>query len=204
MTVAFRYIALIILAWLAGGIPTGFLIVKAVSKKDVRKHGSGNIGFTNVLRTAGTAPGITVLVIDVAKAWAATHYLSPLLPEPEIAGLVLGIPVILGNIFTPWLGFRGGKGVATGLGVAIAVSPFAALFSTGTFGLVVLLTRYVSLGSMSAAFVFSLCNVIFYVRGTKNIYTLIFSLLLSIAVLVRHITNIQRLLKGEENKIGKR
>jgi len=202
--VVLRFIAFIILAWLIGTIPTGFLLVKIVKKKDVREHGSGNIGFTNVLRTAGVLPGIAVLIIDVAKAWAATRYLSVLLPHPEIAGLVIGIPVILGNIFNPFLRFRGGKGVATGLGVAIAVSPLAVLFSVGTFGIVVLLTRYVSAGSMAAALVFTLCNIIFLVRGTKDIYTLVFSLLLFIAVFVRHITNIQRLLHGEENKIGKR
>jgi len=202
--VVVRFIALIILVWLIGGIPTGFLLVKIVKKKDVREHGSGNIGFTNVLRTAGVLPGIAVLIIDVAKAWAATRYLSVLLPHPEIAGLVIGIPVILGNIFNPFLRFRGGKGVATGLGVAIAVSPLAALFSVGTFGIVVLLTRYVSAGSMTAALVFTLCNIIFLVRGTKDVYTLVFSLLLSSAVFVRHVTNIQRLLHGEENKIGKR
>jgi len=202
--VVFRYIALIILAWLIGGIPTGFLLVKIVKKKDVREHGSGNIGFTNVLRTAGVLPGIAVLIIDVAKAWATTRYLSLLLPHPEIAGIVIGIPVILGNIFSPFLRFRGGKGVAAGLGVAIAVSPFAVLFSVGIFGIVVLCTRYVSAGSMAAALVFTLCNIIFFVRGTKDIYTLVFSLLLSTAVILRHITNIQRLLHGEENKIGKR
>lgn len=204
MTVALRFFAFVILGWLIGGIPTGFLLVKMVKKQDVREHGSGNIGFTNVLRTSGILLGLSVLVIDVAKAWLATRYLSLLIPYTDIAGPVIGIAVIVGNIFNPFMGFSGGKGVATGLGVAIAISPFCALYAVGAFGAVVLTTRYVSLGSLSAAFVFTLCNIIFWVRGTKNIYTLFFSVLLLIAVFVRHSTNIQRLLHGEENKIGKR
>ena len=197
---ALRLITFIILGWLIGGIPTGLLVVKIAKKQDIRDHGSGNIGFTNVLRTSGVLLGITVLVIDVAKAWAATYFLSAGLPSR----VVIAVPVILGNIFSPFLRFKGGKGVATGLGAAIAVSPLAVLFALGTFGAVVLLTRYVSAGSLSAALIFTLINVILWVRGTKDIYTLFFSLLLSVALFVRHISNIQRLLHGEENKIGKR
>jgi glycerol-3-phosphate acyltransferase PlsY len=199
-----RFAALVILAWLIGSIPTGFLLVKICKKQDVRKQGSGNIGFTNVLRTSGILLGLTVLVIDVAKAWLATRYLSGLLPSTAFARPIIGIAVIIGNIFNPFLKFRGGKGVATGLGVAIAISPFCVLYAVGAFGLAVLATRYVSIGSLSAASVFTICTIICWIRGTKDIYTLVFSVLLSIAVFLRHITNIQRLLHGEENKIGKR
>jgi glycerol-3-phosphate acyltransferase PlsY len=199
-----RFAALVILAWLIGSIPTGFLLVKICKKQDVRKQGSGNIGFTNVLRTSGILLGLTVLAIDVAKAWLATRYLSGLLPSTAFARPIIGIAVIIGNIFNPFLKFRGGKGVATGLGVAIAISPFCVLYAVGAFGLAVLATRYVSIGSLSAASVFTICTIICWIRGTKDIYTLVFSVLLSIAVFLRHITIIHRLVHGEENKIGKR
>ncbi|UCB46525.1 MAG: glycerol-3-phosphate 1-O-acyltransferase PlsY [Spirochaetota bacterium] len=199
-----RIAYLFILSYLIGGIPTGYLIVKAIKKEDIRNLGSGNIGFTNVVRTTGILPGIVVLIIDIAKAFFTTHYIPEVLPFESILQPVIGIAVIAGNIFNPFLGFKGGKGVATGLGVAIAISPLSVIFSISAFALVVLTTKYVSLGSLTAATIYMLCNVIFYIRETKDIYTLIFSAVLTVAVWMRHISNIQRLIHGEENKIGKR
>lgn len=204
MIVFVRIVLPVILALLAGAIPTGYLLVKLFRGRDIREHGSGNIGFTNVLRTSGITLGLVVLIIDVAKAWAATRYLAQLFPFPDIAGPVLAVFVLIGNIFNPFLRFRGGKGVATGLGIAIAISPFAALFSFGTFGIVFAATRYVSLGSLAAALVFSIYNAVSFLRGGTGVYTLAFSLLLTVAVFARHISNIQRLLHGEENRLGKR
>jgi glycerol-3-phosphate acyltransferase PlsY len=204
MIVTVRIVLPVILALLAGAIPTGYLFVKLFHGHDIREHGSGNIGFTNVLRTSGITLGLIVLIIDVAKAWAATRYLSLFFPFPDIAEPVIAVSVLIGNIFNPFLRFKGGKGVATGLGVAIAISPFAALCSLGTFGIIFAATRYVSLGSLSAALVFSIYNAVFFYRGGTDIYTLVFSLLLTVAVFVKHISNIQRLLHGEESRIGKR
>ena len=199
-----QIIASVLSALLAGAIPTGYLLVKLFRGRDVREYGSGNIGFTNVLRTSGLALGIVVLVIDVAKAWAATRYIALLFPYPDFSGPVIAVCVLMGNIFNPFLRFKGGKGVATGLGVAVAISPVAAAVSLGTFGVVLAASRYVSLGSISAALVFSVVNAVLYLRGGPDVYTLAFSFLLTIAVYMRHISNIQRLIHGEESKLGKR
>jgi glycerol-3-phosphate acyltransferase PlsY len=202
--VIIRVAYLIILSYLIGGIPTGYLFVQIIKKRDIREIGSGNIGFTNVLRTSGLQLGIAVLIIDIAKAFLTTYYFPKFLPFVNIFRPAIGIAVILGNIFNPFLRFKGGKGVATGLGVALAISPLAVIFSIPAFALVVLITKYVSLGSITAATIFTLCNVILYLREIKDIYTLIFSAILTTAVWVSHLSNINRLLHGEENKIGKR
>ncbi|MBN2325275.1 MAG: glycerol-3-phosphate 1-O-acyltransferase PlsY [Spirochaetes bacterium] len=199
-----RIVLPVVIALLVGAIPTGYLLAKLFKRIDIREHGSGNIGFTNVLRTSGVTLGLVVLIVDVAKAWAATRYLSPFFEFPAISGPVMGIFVLIGNIFNPFLRFKGGKGVATGLGVAIAISPFAALCALITFGILLAAFRYVSVGSLCAAFVFSIYNAVLYFRGKTDVYTIVFSLLLTAAVFARHISNIQRLLHGEESRIGKR
>ncbi len=199
-----KIVYLIIISYLIGCIPTGYLLVRIAKKEDIRKHGSGNIGFTNVLRTAGIFLGITVLVIDICKAFFATYYFSSLVELKLLYGPIFGITIILGNIFNPFLQFKGGKGVATGVGVALAISPLSVLCSVSAFAIVVVLTRYVSLGSLTGATVFTLCNILFYFIKGMDIYTVIFSILLFLAVVIKHISNIKRLILGEERKIGKR
>jgi len=194
---------LIFLSFMIGSIPTGYILVKTVRKHDIRESGSGNIGFTNVLRNEGIVLGTIVLVVDVAKAFAAPFFFSSITSNPPLYRLLMGIAVILGNIFTPFLRFKGGKGVASGLGVALAVNPPAALIALCIFGIVVKITRYISLGSLSAAGGFALSSVILYAVSSYGVYSLIFGLLIFFVVTVRHISNIKRLLQGRENKIGK-
>jgi glycerol-3-phosphate acyltransferase PlsY len=199
-----KTIALCLLAYFIGGIPSGFLCVKVFHKKDIRKYGSGNIGFTNVLRTVGILTGIVVLVLDTGKAYAVAFFFPQFFDDPHLFRLVFGILVILGNIYNPFLHFKGGKGVGTGLGVALAISPFSALFSIAVFLIVVKLSRYVSLGSLSAATIFFLFCSIFYTYTGADIYSVVFAGLLFCAIVIRHLSNIKRLIRGEENKIGSR
>ncbi|MFW6181060.1 MAG: glycerol-3-phosphate 1-O-acyltransferase PlsY [Spirochaetota bacterium] len=196
------HIGLFAAAFLVGGIPTGYIVVKLARNKDVRKQGSGNIGSTNVFRTEGALLGTLVLLVDAGKAFAAAYFLAMLFDQEALLRPLLGLTVISGNIFTPFLRFKGGKGVGAGLGVACAVSPLSALVAVACFAAVVGLTRYVSLGSLAAALVFSTGNFLFYMVGDREIYGFLFSVVLLLAIVIRHTSNIKRLLHGEENKIG--
>ena len=193
---------LFIAAYIIGGIPTGYIITRVFHHTDIREHGSGNIGFTNVLRTTGVISGLSVLIVDAGKGFAVSYFFSGLFEQGSLFRLLFGITVILGNIFTPFLRFRGGKGVGTGLGVAIAVNPFSVIFALAGFTTVVFTTKFVSLGSLLAAAIYLASNSIFSLKGGNDIYSLIFALLLFIVIVLRHLSNIKRLLRGEENKIG--
>jgi glycerol-3-phosphate acyltransferase PlsY len=195
-------ISLFILAFLTGGIPTGYIIVKVLKKHDIRDFGSGNIGFSNVYRTEGIIPGALVIFIDVTKAFLVTFFFSNFFSEVILVRLLLGITVILGNIFTPFLKFKGGKGVGTSFGVALALNPFAALCALCAFLIAVKLTRYMSVGSLVAVTVYVLTSYLFYKFANFDLYSVFFSILVFFAIFVRHISNIKRLLNGQENRIG--
>jgi glycerol-3-phosphate acyltransferase PlsY len=190
------------LAFLIGAIPTGYLLVKAFRGRDVRRQGSGNIGTTNVIRTEGWVLGILVLLADAGKAWACVYLFSLLFEQQDLLRLFLGITVIVGNIFTPFLRFRGGKGVGSGLGVAIAISPLAAVIAVCCFGLTVLTTRYVSLGSLAAAVVYAAATFLFYLYADTGLFAFVFSAILMVAIFLRHTANISRLIHGQENRIA--
>jgi glycerol-3-phosphate acyltransferase PlsY len=161
--------------------------------------GSGNIGTTNVIRVAGPIWGIIVLILDASKGLIPVLIAKSLHFSPVLVVLA-GILSILGHIFSPFVGLRGGRGVATGLGVVIGIAPIVAFILFLTWAIVVLLTRYVSLASLTAAFLFPIIMAIYK-------YPLPFFLLsiaVSILVIVRHKPNLERLLRGEEHKIGKK
>ncbi len=191
-----------ITAFVIGGIPTGYLLVKLVKNRDIRNSGSGNIGATNVFRTEGILLGCTVLIIDAGKAFAAAFFLANLYQSVLLFRLLLGITVILGSIFTPFLKFKGGKGVSAGLGVALALHPAGTVIALGAFTTAVAVTRYVSVGSLSAVTAFIISVSLFLMYGHASIYSLFFAILIFITVVTRHISNIKRLVRGEENKIG--
>lgn len=199
-----KFIPFLFLSYIIGGIPTGYLAVKITQKKDIRNCGSGNIGFTNVLRTAGPVLGSLVMVIDTGKAFFTAYCFSNLFETPSLYRLIFGITVIIGNIFNPFLKFKGGKGVAAGLGVALAISPVPVIFSVAAFSITILISRYISLGSLTAASVFLISNILYHSYAGKNWWAVIFSGLLFIVIVFSHTSNIKRLLRGEENKIGKR
>jgi acyl-phosphate glycerol 3-phosphate acyltransferase len=187
------------LSYLLGSIPFGYLIVSAKTGSDIRQTGSGGTGATNVSRRAGKAAGILTLVFDALKGVAAVLIARLLLGHNENAlwwiGLA-GLVAMIGHIFPIWLGFRGGKGVATGVGVFLVLTPLAVLLSGLLFVIVVAITRYVSLGSMIGALsVPAFAWLLNY--GTPMVVTTLFGAAL---IIYAHRQNIQRLMSRTENK----
>jgi glycerol-3-phosphate acyltransferase PlsY len=202
MTTFFHVIGLVI-AYLVGSIPSSVWIGRYFYGIDVREYGSGNAGATNTFRVLGKKAGIPVLLIDVFKGWISVNmaYLTDYRPgsEPFVNfQLVLGIAALLGHIFPVYAGFRGGKGIATLLGIILAVHPMAALISIAVFLVVLLVSRYVSLGSMVAAISFPILIIVFFKSPIPSL--VIFSLVIAVLVLITHQKNIERLLRREESK----
>jgi glycerol-3-phosphate acyltransferase PlsY len=192
-------------AYLLGSIATAVWVGKKFHGIDVREHGSGNAGATNVIRVLGWKTGVPVLLIDVFKGW-----LAAMLPVfLSLAGqgtalitnlqILAGMAAVLGHIFPVFAGFRGGKGVATIFGVLLAIHPLLTLSCMGVFLSGLLLTGYVSVSSMSAGIAFPV--FLFLLFDTPSIYFKIFSLVVAVAILITHRKNISRLLKGEESKL---
>jgi acyl phosphate:glycerol-3-phosphate acyltransferase len=196
----------ILLAYLLGSIPVGFLLVKWRRGADVRATGSGGTGATNVLRSAGKGVAILTLLLDVGKGFAAVVLARYLTSAPGTTWVVAlsAVAAIIGHIFPVWLGFRAGKGVATGLGVFLAIAPMAAGAAALVFLLTVAITRYVSLGSVLATVTTPLWAWLLY--GTRSDFVQIVVALCCGALLVvgKHASNIQRLLTGRESKLGTR
>lgn len=204
-------ILIIVLSYLLGSIPFGIIISRLWKGIDIREHGSKNPGATNVYRVVGPVPAIIVLALDVGKGLVATLWLSRLsIGQPFLNSVSLmilaGIAVILGHTFPIFAGFKGGKGVATGLGVLISLAPFETILALLLFLLIVGITRYVSLGSLSSA-TFILLALIFekyYLHKLISSVLVIMVLVLTIFIFYTHRSNIKRLLNGTENKFGKK
>jgi glycerol-3-phosphate acyltransferase PlsY len=194
----------VMLAYLAGSIPTAVWAGKLFHGIDVREHGSGNAGATNTIRVLGWKTGIPVLIIDLAKGWlgASLPALLNAAPDgsPELTALKIfcGMASIIGHVFPVLAGFRGGKGVATTFGVLLALHPALTLTCAGIFLAVLLISGYVSLGSMVAGVMFPV--LLLTVFQTPSLLLKIFSVLVAIAILLTHAKNISRLKKGEEKK----
>ena len=182
--------------YLLGSVPTGLLLTKMFSKIDPRKVGSKNIGATNIFRTAGKKLGILTLVGDILKGMIPIVIASRLgLPDLWIA--IAGLSSFLGHIFPIFLGFRGGKGVATALGVYVVISPIAVLIEFLVFAGIVWKWRYISLGSISCATTIPI--LIAFFRSDSQAYFIV-SVVIAALILYRHQSNISRLLQGTENK----
>lgn len=194
----------IILAYLLGSIPSAVWVGRLFYGIDVRQHGSGNAGATNVIRVLGYKAGIPVLLFDVFKGWFAVRltFLFPhdlLSPEWFIyLRIVLAVAAVTGHIFPIFAGFKGGKGVAVLAGVGIALYPLALLIALGIFIITLVLSRYVSLSSILAAVAFPF--IVIFLLGETNIGMIILSILVGIFVPVSHRKNVHRLLHGQENK----
>jgi acyl phosphate:glycerol-3-phosphate acyltransferase len=192
-------------AYLLGSIPTAVWFGKIFYKIDLREHGSGNAGATNALRVFGNRAGAIVLLIDALKGAAAVSLSRFFFGSFEsdnyqvIYQLMLGATALLGHVFPVFAGFRGGKGIATLAGIGTALFPVAVLICLGVFILVFIPTRYVSLGSMSAAIAFPL-SVIFVLQSTL-VAEIAFAVAVAVFVPVTHHKNIKRLLQGKENKL---
>ncbi len=199
---------LVLLAYLLGSIPFGYLIVRVRGGGDVRESGSGGTGATNVPRRAGRWAGVLTLALDASKGLLAV-VVARWIGGGE-AGVdwwvaAAALAAVAGHVFPVWLGFRGGKGVATGLGVFLALAPLAVLCALPVFVAVVWATRYVSLGSMAAAAVLPLCVWLLGARGgdaAANHAPLLTAALAGAALIVlKHRANIGRLVRGEESKL---
>lgn len=199
-----------LLAYLMGSLPTAFIAGKIARSIDIREHGSGNVGATNVFRVLGAKWGSAVLVIDIAKSFLAVLICGPLIQEAwntvpiSVLLLLTGMSAIAGHIWTPFLRFAGGKGVASSLGVALAVMPLAAIISLTTFLIVFSWSRYVSLGSLLAALVFPIAVTLFYRSFPGFPIILGTSLFLCLLIVVKHRSNIARLMKGTESQVGRK
>jgi glycerol-3-phosphate acyltransferase PlsY len=193
-------------AYLLGSIPTGYWLGKILRGIDIRKEGSGNMGATNVLRVLGKGPGALVLAIDMAKGVLAVSWLASLFGLGAAFALWGGLAAVLGHNYTIFLGFKGGKGVATSAGVCLGLAPHTMLVVILIFVLLAFSTRMVSVASLGAAAALTPLAYAFGELGASppapgQFFYL--SLLLTIFIWVRHIPNIKRILAGTENKFGK-
>lgn len=199
-------VGLLIVAYLLGSFPTGFLAAKLLKGIDIREQGSGSIGATNVLRTLGKGPAIVVLLVDALKgalAIALANWLYPFTNnEIPLAWLVTlaGLFAVIGHSLPVWLNFKGGKSVATSLGILLAMSWQVGLATLGVFAVVVAITRIVSISSIAGAIAVSLFMILF----EQPLPYLIFSLAAGVYVIWRHRSNIQRIIAGTEPKIGQK
>lgn len=198
---------LVILAYLLGSIPTGYLFGRYLQDIDIREHGSGSTGATNVLRTLGKGPAIAVLSIDILKGAAAVwlvklvYLFSDWLPplwQPWLI-VTVGLVAIFGHSRSVWLNFSGGKSVATSIGVIMVMNPLAALTTLGAFGVTLAITRIVSLSSLVGAVALNG----FMLLGQPLPY-IVFGAIAGIYVFVRHTSNIKRLIDGTEPSIGQK
>lgn len=189
-------------AYLIGSIPIGWIVGKVFYHKDIRKEGSGNVGATNALRSFGSGTGIMVLILDMAKGFVPTLVAIKLLPAGSPFVALCTLLVIIGHVFPIFLGFKGGKGVATAGGAFLALAPLSLLVALGTFIIVVVITRYVSLGSIIAAVVFLLHALWRLMRsGNSDYASLVLITVVVLMIVLRHRSNLQRLLNNEEHKI---
>jgi glycerol-3-phosphate acyltransferase PlsY len=214
----FLLATIIILSYLIGSIPTSIIISKAAKGIDIREHGSGNAGGTNVMRVLGWKHGILVILLDALKGVLAVvvvarlHYgsmpfqnLTPF-DDFTLVQIIAGISAVIGHIWTVFAGFKGGKGIATALGMLLMIVTVDLLIAIGVFILVVTFSKYVSLGSLAGAVAVPLTLIvrenIFHVN-IPNYHTLLpFLILLALLVIFTHRKNVVRLLNGSENKIS--
>lgn len=197
-------LALILLAYLLGSVPTAVWVSKYFFRIDIRDYGSGNAGATNTYRVLGYKWGTLVMIIDMLKGFAAVKlaYLLPFYVHDEFARtnfqIGLGLCAVLGHIYPIWAQFRGGKGVATLFGLVLGISPLTALCCSGVFLLVLFLTRFVSLSSILASLAFPVFILVIF--NVDNPAYRIFAVAVALLVMLTHQKNISRLLKGNENK----
>jgi glycerol-3-phosphate acyltransferase PlsY len=196
-------------AYLLGSIPTGYLLMRLFRKADIRQSGSGNIGATNVLRSGGKGLGAATFLLDMLKGcsavWLGAVLGGLLLPHCPVrdAEALAALVAVLGHIFPIWLGFRGGKGVATGFGVFLAATPLAALAAISVFFIVLLLSRYVSLASVLGAASFPVFAC-FLDHHERPLFFIAVEIAVAAIIIVKHYQNIRRLIAGTESRLGRK
>ncbi len=203
-------ILVLLLSYLIGSFPTAVIAGKLLKRIDIRKHGSGNAGATNVLRVLGWKAALVVMLIDMLKGFAAVYWLVNIIPDTDdintkaLYQIMAGVAAIIGHIFTLFAGFKGGKGVGTAAGVFFGLQPLPVFVCLLVFIGIVYRTRYVSLGSMTAALLLPV--ILFVQKFALNLAIpiphIVIGLFLAILIVLTHRENIHRLLQGTENKIS--
>ncbi|MFL5448044.1 MAG: glycerol-3-phosphate 1-O-acyltransferase PlsY [Gemmatimonadales bacterium] len=192
----------LVASYLIGAIPTSHLVSRSFARIDLRKHGSGNLGATNLYRVLGWKYAIPVGLFDIAKGAIPVLVFGPRVSGSELYALACGVAAIIGHVFSVFVGFKGGKGVATAAGVMLALTPIALGVVAGIWGVVLMLTGYVSLASIAAAAMLPLAVYLLDPPDTPELLWM--DVLIAAGVIVLHRRNIQRLLKGTENRFGRR
>ncbi|MBR3627686.1 MAG: glycerol-3-phosphate 1-O-acyltransferase PlsY [Elusimicrobia bacterium] len=194
---ALKIIVYLVLSYLCGAIPFGYIIAKIFKHVDIRTIGSGNIGATNVYRSISKPLGILTLILDLLKGFIPVYCVMFFNPEFQWLIISVAFVTIIGHTFTVFLGFKGGKGVATACGAFLAINPVAVLICFIVFVVTLSIFKYVSFASIMAALMFPIS--LYLLKELPEI--VVFAGMISVLVIVRHISNIKRLLNGTENKI---
>jgi glycerol-3-phosphate acyltransferase PlsY len=185
-------------AYLIGSLPFSFLVARAFGVEDVRRVGSGNVGATNVLRSAGKAAGALALLLDIGKGAAATALAGKLAPGAAALPAVAAVAAVVGHMYPVWLRFEGGKGVATGLGAFAPIAAKASLVALLVFGVTAAATRFVSLGSVAGGV--ALAGLVLARRGADPVA--IAAVATAVLVAFRHRANLRRIVRGTERRVG--
>jgi glycerol-3-phosphate acyltransferase PlsY len=189
-------------SYFLGAIPTSYLLSRLLAGIDLRQHGSGNLGATNLYRVLGWKYAIPTAIVDIAKGAIPVLVFAPQVSASQLFALACGVAAILGHVFSLFVGFKGGKGVATAAGVMLGLTPLALAVSALIWALLVWLTGYVSVGSIAAAAVLPLA--VYLLEDSTSPALLWIAAAIAAGVILLHRRNIQRLLKGTENRFGRR
>ena len=191
---------LVVFAYLLGAVPTSFWVGRAIYGVDLRHEGSGNLGASNALRVLGWKAALPVVLADVAKGFVPAWYFPRLESAPWSWALAYGAAAILGHVFSVWVRFKGGKGVATSAGVFLGLAPWAVLVGFAVWAVTVAGTRIVSLGSLLAAVTIPVAVWLLPHEGGRSLLT--FTVALALFVIWAHRANLGRILRGEEHRLG--
>jgi len=199
MIEGFENTKVLVLAYLLGSIPFAWMAGKILKGIDIRKHGSGNAGATNVWRVMGPGPGLTVGLLDMAKGWTAVAMTGWIMDNPSVGiRLAAGLTAVVGHSWSVWLGFRGGKGVLTAAGAFLNLAWLPLLCSLAVFAVVFRVSGFVSLGSIIASIALPLFIVA--IRGSWHEWQILgTAIVVAVLILTRHIPNIRRMIRGEEH-----
>jgi glycerol-3-phosphate acyltransferase PlsY len=189
-------------SYFVGAIPTSYLLSRLFAGIDLRQHGSGNLGATNLYRVLGWKYAIPAALVDIAKGAIPVLVFAPQVSDSQLFALGCGVAAILGHVFSVFVGFKGGKGVATAAGVMLGLAPLALAVSAVVWALLVRLTGYVSVGSIVAAAVLPVA--VYLLEDSTSPALLWIATAIAAGVILLHRRNIQRLLKGTENRFGRR
>ncbi len=190
-----------VLSYLVGAFPTSLLAGKLTKGIDLREHGSRNLGATNVYRVLGWKVAVPVALIDIAKGALPVLVFAPRVSPSLVVALLMGIAAILGHVYSVFVGFKGGKGVATGAGVMLALAPKALGISAVVWGLLVWLTGYVSVASIAGALILPVSMLLLYPDRQELLWL---TVIIALAITWLHRANIRRLMNGTENRFGRR